>query len=117
MKFTLPYPPSVNTYYRAINRGKFATNIMSAEGREYKAIATAKAIQQATGKHSNDVGVTLRLFRPRRAGDIDNRLKPVLDALNGIAYDDDSQIAELHAYRRDDKNNPRVEVEVKPVDE
>lgn len=31
---------------------------------------------------------------------------------NGIAYSDDGQIVELHAYRFDDKNNPRMEVEI-----
>jgi hypothetical protein len=33
-------------------------------------------------------------------------------ALNGIAYCDDSQVVELHAYRLDDKDHPRVEVQV-----
>jgi len=31
--------------------------------------------------------------------DTDNIAKSILDALNGIAYDDDSQIVELHVYK------------------
>ena len=33
-----------------------------------------------------------------------------LDSLRGIAYADDKQIVEIHAYRRDDPANPRIEV-------
>ena len=32
----------------------------------------------------------------------------MLDALNGIVYLDDSQVVEIHAFREDDKENPRV---------
>ena len=59
--------------------------------------------------------VTLRWHRPAKRGDLDNTTKVTLDALNGIAYSDDSQIVELHAYRFDDKDNPRMEVEIKPL--
>jgi Holliday junction resolvase RusA-like endonuclease len=45
---------------------------------------------------------------------LDNRLKVLLDALNGIAYNDDADIVELHAYRLDDKHDPRVELKIKP---
>jgi hypothetical protein len=34
------------------------------------------------------------LHRERRDQDVDNIVKPILDALNGIAYNDDSQIAQ-----------------------
>ena len=33
----------------------------------------------------------------KRIGDLDNHLKAVLDALNGVAYKDDSQVRELSA--------------------
>jgi Holliday junction resolvase RusA-like endonuclease len=58
------------------------------------------------------VAVTLRVYRPRKSGDLDGRIKIVLDALQGVAYRDDSQVVALHAYRFDDKARPRVEVEV-----
>jgi Holliday junction resolvase RusA-like endonuclease len=32
---------------------------------------------------------------------LDNRAKVALDALNGIVWDDDSQVVELHLYRQD----------------
>ena len=57
----------------------------------------------------------LRGLRPQRSGDLDNRLKCLLDSLNGIAWSDDGQIVEIHAYRHDDKKNPRVEIEINPA--
>lgn len=34
--------------------------------------------------------------RPAKKPDIDNTLKAVLDALNGVAYEDDRQVIEVH---------------------
>jgi hypothetical protein len=39
-------------------------------------------------------------------------IKVLVDALQGIAYSNDSQVSELHAYLHDDKARPRVEVNV-----
>lgn len=41
-----------------------------------------------------------------------NRIKIMLDALQGHAFHNDSQVSMLHAVRLDDKTNPRVEVEI-----
>jgi Holliday junction resolvase RusA-like endonuclease len=54
-------------------------------------------------------------FGTKRRADIDNFNKLSLDALTGIAYDDDSQVAELHLYRAYDKNRPRIEVQIVKV--
>jgi len=35
------------------------------------------------------------------SGDLDNLLKPIQDALQGIAYNDDKQVRELKGARRD----------------
>lgn len=43
--------------------------------------------------------------------DIDNVIKAVLDALNGIAYDDDKQVVILHAVKKY-SDTPRVEVTI-----
>lgn len=117
MTITLPYPPSANRYWRhVVVRGQ-ARVLLSAEAREYRAtvgrIAMIKRLRPASGP----VVVTLRFYRPRRSGDLDNRLKQVLDALQGWAFADDAQVVELHAVRRDDKDMPRVEVAVTGVSE
>jgi len=51
-------------------------------------------------------------LRPTKKPDADNIAKAILDALNGLAYDDDSHIVRLTV----DKfysDQPRVEVEIK----
>lgn len=40
--------------------------------------------------------VHLTVRRARRVGDIDNYVKAILDGLNGVAWDDDRQVRELH---------------------
>ena len=110
MTITLPPPVSANRYWRNF-RGRM---VVSAEAKAYKEqvawIARAAGMELLTG----DVSVTMKVYRPAKRGDIDNAAKILLDSLNGIAYSDDSQIVEIHAYRYDDKANPRVEVEVTP---
>ena len=66
--------------------------------------------------------LTVRMFT-RRAyvdsgiaiGDVDNLAKSVLDAMNGVAYGDDSQVVDLQATKAVDRARPRVEVEVRRV--
>ena len=41
---------------------------------------------------------------------MDKRYSIMLDALQGIAFENDSQIAEIHAWRTLDRENPRMEV-------
>lgn len=43
--------------------------------------------------------------------DIDNYVKLVCDALNGIAWEDDNEVAEVYAVKRY-SNNPRTEIEI-----
>jgi hypothetical protein len=57
--------------------------------------------------------VDIRLYRPRRIGDIDGPLKPLLDALTHAGlWLDDSQVEQLRVTRLDDKENPRVDISV-----
>ena len=53
--------------------------------------------------------------RPSAKPDIDNVIKAVLDALNGIAYKDDARVVELEA-RKVYGNEPGVAVEIHAVD-
>ena len=66
-------------------------------------------------KYTGAVRLTLHIFkalpksRPKRIErerntskpDIDNVLKAVMDGLNAVAYDDDSQVCEIHVYKHD----------------
>lgn len=53
-------------------------------------------------------------YFPDRRGDLSNRIKILEDALNGVAWDDDSQVEAISIVRGLDKKNPRIEIEVTP---
>ena len=57
------------------------------------------------------IGVRIFFYsKDRRRRDIDNMGKLILDALNKIAWADDSQINELILWRSSDRTNPRTEI-------
>jgi Holliday junction resolvase RusA-like endonuclease len=106
---TLPYPPSVNHLFFTDRHGK---RRLSEAGRQFKHDAGCKALAQGMRPRAGAVKVTLVLYRPRKRGDADNPVKVCLDSLTRIAWEDDEQVVELHVYRRDDRERPRVEVTV-----
>lgn len=95
-----------------IFRGKAATsNEVVAYKRTVALLCKVAGLKPLQGK----VKLTLLVYRPRKAGDLSNRIKVLEDALQGYAYNDDSQVVVLHAERHDDAANPRAEVEVVAV--
>jgi len=108
LEFTVPYPPSGN---RLTRRGRFH-QYESKESKAYKVGVGLLLKSQKVTKFDKEalLSVTAHIYRPRASGDLDNRLKALLDALNGLVWEDDRQVVEIHAYRNDDKANPRVEV-------
>lgn len=101
MKMTLPFPPSVNTYWRAPNKGPLAgRHLISAKGRAYQSEACAAIIEQLRKlpkPSSAPAAVEIILFPPdARRSDIDNYNKALFDALThaGI-WEDDSQIKRM----------------------
>ena len=91
-----------------------------AGGRWYTPQAT-RAYEEAVGVAARAAGVCqpyegavrllIDLWLPdRRRRDVDNCAKSICDALNGIAYEDDSQIVELIIRRHIDRERPRAEV-------
>jgi Holliday junction resolvase RusA-like endonuclease len=97
-----------------------------AGGRWYTPMAT-RAYEEAVGIAARAPGareplrgavrLCVALWLPdRRRRDVDNCAKSICDALNGIAYGDDSQIEELVVRRRVDHDRPRAEVTVEHMD-
>lgn len=111
IQLTLPMPPSVNRYWR-----KFRNRmVISADGLAFRAETHVICQNAGITPLQGRITVTVRVYRPANRGDLDNSLKAILDALNERAYQDDSQIDELHAYKYLDRANPRVEVEVREL--
>lgn len=97
--FMLPYPPSVNRYWRH-NRGR--THI-SKQGREYREEVVLQAMaDDFPWKLQGRLMMFLLVYPPdRRQRDLDNVCKAVLDAMEHAGvYESDSQIDSLHIVRR-----------------
>ena len=97
---TLPWPPSVNKYWRTF-QGRM---IISAEGRSYrKAVADQVLIQRGAKHYTGKLRVQIEAFRPdNRRRDLDNLLKAVLDGCTHAGvWEDDSNIVDLRIYWAD----------------
>lgn len=111
LKLSLPFPPSVNTYWRHVGKRV----LVSKKGREYQAAVSALLNRKNIETHEGDLIVDIRLVPPdRRRRDVDNSLKALLDALQfGGAYLDDSQIVRLTVEKfTPDPDKPRADVVV-----
>jgi Holliday junction resolvase RusA-like endonuclease len=84
-----------------------------------EAIAYKKAVAEIVDADPIDgpLALSMTVYRARKAGDADAYLKGCMDSLNGLAWNDDSQLVQLHVYRRDDKAAPRIEVRIWSVSE
>lgn len=110
MEIELPFPPSANRYWRNF-RGRM---VKSAEARAYQ--LNAQLLVKRDTLLTGALSITMHIYRPAKRGDLDNRIKIILDALQGIAYTNDNQIVEIHASMGDDKLRPRVEVSVRMME-
>ena len=91
----LPYPPSMNHYWRSVSiKGRYAV-LISRDGRKYR--EHIDALVKVAVPITVPLSVHILVARPdRRRRDLDNLLKPLLDALaHAGVYDDDSQIEDL----------------------
>ncbi|EAT1856555.1 RusA family crossover junction endodeoxyribonuclease [Salmonella enterica] len=101
MKLTLPFPPSVNTYWRSPNKGPLkGYHLVSARGRKYQSDACAAVIEQLRRlpKPSTALAaVEIILYPPdNRIRDLDNYNKALFDALTHAGvWEDDSQVKRM----------------------
>ena len=95
---TLPWPPTVNTYYRHVVVKGAARVLLSSAGRAYqKAVGVAMAGHVAPPPPH---AVRIVLHAPdRRAYDVDNRAKALLDGIYRALGIDDGVIDRLEIVR------------------
>jgi crossover junction endodeoxyribonuclease RusA len=112
INLTLPMAPPVNNLYATIMVKGRPVRIPSKESKVFKKAVADLCMVNRVQPFIGDVAVRMKVYRPRKAGDLDNYFKAVLDSLKGFAFTDDKQITMLFAERFDDKNDPRVEVRI-----
>jgi crossover junction endodeoxyribonuclease RusA len=101
----LPYPVSANKYWRTTVTKGHAVTYVSAEARSYKQAIAWIAIAAGVRPVHEHVALKIALHpKTTKNGDaskicldLDNSIKVTCDALNGIAYNDDSQIKRIEA--------------------
>jgi len=93
LELELPYPPSVNHYFRVVGRRV----LISREGRAFRTRVCSTLAALGVRPLEGPLAVEVEVYPPdNRRRDIDNTLKALLDALqHGGAYRDDSQIVRL----------------------
>jgi crossover junction endodeoxyribonuclease RusA len=116
---SLPWPPSVNRYYRHIGKGPLAGRVLlSEEGRLYRK-AVDSVIRQARARHAwaMFLRVDIAAYPPdRRKRDLDNMLKAVLDALQASGvYENDGQICDLRIWRAERVTGGQLTVTIEPL--
>ena len=112
--FVVPGPPQPKQRARRGPNGRWYTPRATAA---YEA-AVGWAAREAGIRHpcTGPVRLGVNLWFPdRRRRDVDNVAKSVLDALNGVAWNDDSQVAELIVARDLDRDEPRAEITVESL--
>lgn len=107
IELILPFPPSSNIYWRKTKTGQV---YVSEAARAYRTEVKWMAGQVIKKPLEGPVCLVLHIYRPWKRGDLMNREKVLSDALEGIAFVNDSQIHEAHLFLHDDKTRPRVEV-------
>lgn len=98
----LPFPPSVNTYWRHPTTGRLAgRHLISEKGREYRQAVIAEAGRYQLPKMQGKLSVHIDAFPPdNRRRDLDNMMKGLLDGLvHAQVIEDDSQIDKLSIER------------------
>jgi len=110
----LPYPPSVNKYWRRTRSGGVR---VSGEGVAYREAVVAYCKAERLPRLLGPLSVRLMVYVPdRRRRDLDNILKALLDALaHGGVYEDDSQITHLELTRAGLEPGGRVCAEIKQL--
>lgn len=136
IRLTLPYPVSANKYWRPVTIAGHVTIVPTKEAKDYRKqvallCSAAGVLRPLLGR----VAVKLHLYphrpldwqkRLRQHGaawddtvqciDLTNAEKVLLDALNGVAYEDDKRIFEYSAKRMEpDAGGARVVVVIEPL--
>lgn len=111
-RFGQPYTPAGTVQYenwvKLCFKQKYPDWVPTTEMVKMKLVIEYPIPKSTPKKYINDM--RSGVIRPMKKPDIDNIAKIVSDALNNIAYRDDSQIVELVCSKYYTQNEPLVEV-------
>lgn len=107
----LPFPPSLNHYYRHLGH----VTLISRRGRAYREAVMALLAVQKIEPLSGPLDLVVELFPPdRRKRDADNFHKCLSDALQHAGvFHDDSQVVHLEIWKHDPVKGGKVVVHIR----
>ncbi len=116
IRIDLPWPPSVNRYWRHNKRGH---TYVTKEGEAYRHEAGWLGRQAMTGRRpfACEVSIEFEAFPPdHRKRDLDNVLKATLDAMEHAGvYGNDYQVADLRIMRREVRPRGLIRATIRPL--
>jgi len=111
------YPEEKTVIYEAFIKGEFVRNYPGFKplcGPVEMVIEAYFPIPKSASKAKREQMI-IGDIRPTRKPDLSNIEKAVEDALNGVAYIDDSQVVDRHGHKWYAEFQPRVEVQILAV--
>ncbi len=113
IEIELPYPPTVNHYYKYVRGRVFITT----RGRKYREAVCYLIRANRLREIFYPIEMEIDWYLPdRRKRDIDNILKSLLDAMErGRLYENDSQIVKLTIEKHSIVKGGRVIVRIKEI--
>lgn len=133
--FTIIGKPCGKGRPRFSTAGGYARSYTPAKTVEYENLVRMAWVQSGGEKLQGVISATINCYFPipksvsmkkrvamdgefyTKKPDCDNIAKVILDALNGIAYDDDSQVALLNVYKLYDASETMVKVTLSEIGE
>lgn len=114
MKLQLPWPPSVNTYWRRAGHRIY----LSERGKQYRTDVMAVVLAESPPRFASArLSMSIIAFPPdRRKRDLDNALKAILDSCcHAGLFDDDEQIDQLTIVRGSIVEDGALEVTLEAI--
>lgn len=114
-RFVATYTPKETVLYENLVKLSF-----KAQGGAYSenplemTITAYYDIPKSTSKAKRELMAQNKLL-PAKKPDADNIAKIICDALNGVAYKDDTQIVRLHVFKKYTEGAPFAEVMIKEI--
>ena len=106
---TLPYPPSMNRIWRSSKTGIYNDSKASAYQTTVKTLAMVAGCSKPM---AGPIRLWVSLHPPgKKSIDLDNSMKAAIDALNGMAWLDDSQLVEIMARKAEPVEGGKLIVE------
>lgn len=116
MNITLPYPPSANHYWMLAVIKKSIRKFIGKKGKEFRQ-KVLDIIPENVITYTDRLEVSIIVFPPdKRKRDLDNILKPTLDALEvAKVYENDNLIDKLIVTRGEVVKGGKLEIKIREI--